>query len=484
MEDFLPNSQDEAVQFGLDGGLTFDATGEKEFTVLNGHNLGNSTLMLCLPMREFYERSFVANQQNLAATPHYSGEAIAQRKLDPAHTLGLAKYILKGLFASLAVYYSRKNIAPSSRFKELQERVGLQPYMALQPITANIRTCRQGGADLKFKRYSDGKLTVFLTNSHTLWVIDGQHRREAMHLVAEFIQDVVLKHAYPRKPLLFPSSAGDAVTPAELDVWNDINQIARSQTTIMTEVHLGLNTEQERQLFYDLNNYAKKVESGLAYNFDQSNPINLYIKTNLEEGKILKANLVDKDKIDWEKHDGSLTRKDIVAVNSILFLNKTNLKTASPDKIKELEPYADSFWKLVSEIPGFGETEAKKTTVAAQPVVLKALAKLFNTFKLGKAKDPESLGILMNALKTRSIDFSHSNKVWRYYQLDQAVRDEEFPGLAAYLPAEKDGNRDLGMFSATEGVMRFGSKHNDIFPVIADMIRWMLKLPNRKTIKP
>ena len=27
--------------------------------------------------------------------------------------------------------------------------------------------------------------------------------------------------------------------------------------------------------------------------------------------------------------------------------------------------------------------------------------------------------------------------------------------------------------------MRFGAKHNDIYPIIGDMIRWKLKLPNR-----
>jgi hypothetical protein len=27
--------------------------------------------------------------------------------------------------------------------------------------------------------------------------------------------------------------------------------------------------------------------------------------------------------------------------------------------------------------------------------------------------------------------------------------------------------------------MRFGAKHNDIFPIIGDMIRWKLNLPKR-----
>lgn len=47
-----------------------------------------------------------------------------------------------------------------------------------------------------------------------------------------------------------------------------------------------------------------------------------------------------------------------------------------------------------------------------------------------------------------------------------------FPGLKSYLPSEETGNRDIGGFNA--GLMRFGSKHNDIFPIIGDMIRYQL----------
>jgi hypothetical protein len=28
-------------------------------------------------------------------------------------------------------------------------------------------------------------------------------------------------------------------------------------------------------------------------------------------------------------------------------------------------------------------------------------------------------------------------------------------------------------------VFRFGAKHNDIYPILGDMIRWQLKLPSR-----
>jgi hypothetical protein len=31
--------------------------------------------------------------------------------------------------------------------------------------------------------------------------------------------------------------------------------------------------------------------------------------------------------------------------------------------------------------------------------------------------------------------------------------------------------------------MRFGAKHNDIFPILADMIRWTTGLPSRRENK-
>ena len=56
-------------------------------------------------------------------------------------------------------------------------------------------------------------------------------------------------------------------------------------------------------------------------------------------------------------------------------------------------------------------------------------------------------------------------------------------GLSAlidYLPIDNEGyNGDMGGFDSTE-TFRFGSKHNDIVPLIADIIRWHSKLPGRQ----
>ena len=492
----IPNTPsmdpDGEIHLGLKGLHTFEHTGEKEYQILCGCNLGYPTILMSLPLQEFYEKSFVANTEALAQTDHLKDEPIAQRPLDPRHSFKLAVYILKGLFPAVESYYEfHLGRKPSETFTRLWESLGKAPYQSLQPITVNLRSCLAGGRDLKFKRYPDGRLSVFLTHAHTLWVLDGQHRREAMNLVSQFLKEIQRTKCYPVTGSLYGEAAPGAEIPEEeYEVWGEILTYGLGSATVMVEVHLGLDSHQQRQLFHDLNNLVKRVDTNLAYDFDRANPVNLYIKERLIEHGILSAPIVDIEpsEKDWETQPGSFKRKDIIAVCAILFLGKHNITSASPKSVVDLEPYADQFWKLIGMIPGFGTAGAKAKTVAAQSVVLKALARLFFEYHVGKGKgrrkDPRSYNALTEALRTGKIDFSHANRMWRYYQLTESERTAEFPGLQGYLPPGKV-NFDIGTYNPNrgeEGVMVFGSRHNDIYPILADMIRWRLNLPNRQKI--
>lgn len=447
--------------------------------VLLGTNLGSRTLFMTIPMHTFYEMSEVANERNIEANKNYEGELIAQRKLDPKHAEKLASYILKGLFQTVEVRYASQSEELPSGFKEMKKHLGEQPYLSLQPITANIRSCKPGGEDLQFDKKADGKVIVYLSNEHVLWVVDGQHRRFAMQMVFDFFKFVIANHKYPKRPALYPHPDDEnEMTTDELRVWTELFEVARSKCTVAAEVHLGLNAEQERQLFHDLNNLTKKIESSLAFQFDNSNPVNLFIKNELIDKKVLEADVVEKDVVDWHKDQGVISRKDLIAINAILFLNKTNISGAKPAAVTEKEDFARRFWQTINDIPGFGEASAKKKTVAAQPVVLKALAKLAYDFGYGRSQDAALLDTLLDGIST--IDFSHDEKMWRYYQLSEIERKQECPGLDKYLPPEGDGaNRDIGSYDDKEKVMRFGAKHNDIYPILGDMIRWRLNLPIR-----
>ena len=454
-------------------------TADKKIGVLVGHNLGSNTLLVKVPMHEFFEISEVANERSLANRADLEGEAVAQRNLDTKHAHKLAIYLLKGLANALANRYRREERNLPQALDLIRQTLGEQPYLAIQPITANIRTCEFGGKGLRLDRGQDGLVYVYISSKDVLWVVDGQHRRFAMQMLFDYLRALLTSYRYPKRPALYPGTRDEPVPSDELRVWMELFEVARGLCTVMVEVHLGLDIDQERQLFHDLNNLTKKVEASLAFQFDQSNPVNVWTKKELHDTGLLKVQVVEQDVTNWKDDKGYIARKDLIAINALLFLNKTNVSGAVPQDVEDKREFARTFWEAVNDIDGFGEENAKQHTVAAQPVVLKALAKLAYDFGYGKSQKNE--GDLRNLIGgIPRINFSHEEPMWRYYQL--SVEDRQKWGLSelvAYLPSEEGANRDIGAFNEKDRVMRFGAKHNDIYPILGDMIRWKLGLPKR-----
>lgn len=456
-------------------------TSNMQLKAFLSNNLGYTTLLARMPMYDFYRMSEVANERS------ENGEPVTQRKLDAKHATKLAQYILKGLISTSINNLHKDNKSLSDAHLRLQEMIGKQPYAALQPIVTNLRTAGENGDNLQSQQLETNEhesigVRVWLGQKDILWVVDGQHRRKAMQNVIDFLEEVRSDHRYPaKKNPLFPHNREDRHVPTdELAVWSECYEITRTVCSVNIEIHLGLGVIEERQLFHDLNNLSKKVETSLALEFDSSNPVNAFIKEELLEKGLLK--IAPGDKVDWLDDDGSLTRKDIVAINAHLLLNKTNINSATPSIVQVRLETAKRFWDIIMQIPGFGEIDAKAKTIAAQPVVLKALAKLTYDFAFGRYKDEKLLHKLLNGIT--DIDFSHDNPMWHYYQLssDELI-SSGLQGMEKFLPDNSTGNRDLGNFEESNGWMRFGSRHNDIFPIIGDMIRWKLNLPSRHKLK-
>ena len=112
---------------------------------------------------------------------------------------------------------------------------------------------------------------------------------------------------------------------------------------------------------------------------------------------------------------------------------------------------------------------------------MKALAKIAYDLNFNNRRPENAEELYQTFLSGISeMDFSHENPMWRYYEMSSDERAAAgLDGLAAYLPDEGgSANRDVG---AVQGAyFRFGAKHNDIFPILADMIRWKLDLPSRR----
>ncbi|WYV99103.1 hypothetical protein Amme3_00107 [Pseudomonas phage vB_PpuM-Amme-3] len=447
--------------------------------VFIGHNLGHRTFLTLIPMKDFYAMSKVANERQPDGSP------ATQRPLNEGHATGLAKYILRGLISAAIAYRRNFNKPESPALTELQRVMGAQTYMSMQPIIANLRTCAPDGAGIEGKRMeSDGETAcfkVYLGQRDLLYVIDGQHRRYAMDLVFEFLTEIRLNRKYPRKPKLFEGDFKAFIEPDVLAAWDECDEVARGFCKIAVEIHLGLGVQEEQQLFHDLNNLAKKVEKSLALKFDSANPINRFIQSDLLPSILQWDDVADGDQANWKQDTGRWTFRDLAAVNAILFLNKTSIASASPTDVEDKQEIASRMWDEVSKVPGFGMAGAKSKTVAAQPVVVKAIAKLVYDLAFGRKRDENSESDLDKLLSNlHLLNFAHNNPVWRFYQMTEQERVRaKLAGLREYLPDGGATTRDIGSYDKQTGWMKFGTRHNDIYPIIGDMIRWQLQLPSR-----
>lgn len=447
--------------------------------VFIGHNLGHRTFLALIPMKDFYAMSKVANERQPDGSP------ATQRPLNEAHATGLAKYILRGLVAAAIEYRDKNNKPESEALNELQRVMGPQTYMSLQPIIANLRTVEAGGAGIEGRRMeSEGETAcfkVYLGQRDLLYVIDGQHRRYAMDLVFEFLTEIRLNRKYPRKPKLFEGDFKAIIENDMLAAWDECDEVARGFCKIAVEIHLGLGVREEQQLFHDLNNLSKKVERSLALKFDSANPVNQFIQNELLPNILDWEDVVDGDQSNWQKDTGRWTFRDLAAVNAILFLNKTSIASATPKDVEEKQATAYRMWGAIANVPGFGKQGAKANTVLAQPVVVKAIAKLVYDLGFGRRRDETAAEDLEKLLHNLSqVNFSHTNPVWRFYEMTEQQRTKEkLNGLRDYLPDNGNVSRDIGHFDKQNGWMKFGTRHNDIYPIIADMIRWQLDLPSR-----
>ena len=468
-------------------GSSLDSTA-KTYPVLIGDNLGHRTLKFSLPLNQFIAMSGVGNRKNVNEIEVYQGEFHAQRNLIREHAVGLAKYTLMGLVRSeIKARLAAGRDIPES-VTEIRKGLGDPAYTSLQPLVCNIRNCKPGGDDLEVAPSGDFNNSVFyvtLTARHTLWVVDGQHRREGFELVMQFLTKVKNTYRYPKRGLYEPTNYnGETVSDTVHDFWMSIYEMAISRCHVAIECHLGLGEQEEQQLFFDLNSKGRKVVQSLAFQYDHTDPINSFVTNQLLGENVLPFSPSDRDETNWHKDDGRIARKDINNVTSLLCLGKTTSRNATPALVEGRTQFMLRFWEAIAKVRDFGKEGAKSKTLVAQPVVLKAMAKVGHDLVFGHQNivDQDGYKVLLESINSGVLDFGHENVIWRALMMSEEERQRELPGIEKYLHVPAEINLDAGMYDQQNGWVRFGNKHNDIYPRLGDVIRWKLGLKVRPSV--
>ena len=474
---------------------------ERTIPVLAGGNLGNPTLKMNLSIKEVVRISQVFNAKTIKDLGLEGRELDAQRPLYENHAKGLAQYVVIGLVAMLINKMKASGEVVPKRVLTMQEQIGVSSYSMLQPIVANIRHCEEDFSDLKPRAIReklpngaeqdlDGVFRITLASRHTLSIVDGQHRVVAFTQVLKWLRQVTSNRQYPVKGLFQPVDTDhgghNKLHPEMVDFWQQVEDVATTESMVCVECHLGASDEQERQIFSDLNSKGKKAELSLSLEYDEADAVNAFIKNTLlaENNGIIDFPVRTSDSKDWHSDDGGLLRKELNPITCLVMRGKLSSKGFSPKDVSDYGSLAKKFWTVVQQIPGFGEPSSRSKTVAAQPVVLKGLARLAYDLALGSKADQnhDHLERLWVAIESGELDFSHKNGMWGLLMKSSAERAKLDKDIGNYIHVPPGTNLDAGTVDPDHGWVRYGNKHNDIYPRIGDLIRWKLKLNPRASV--
>jgi DNA-sulfur modification-associated len=448
---------------------------------MDGVNLGRKTLTTRMSIKKFCDWSVVGNNK-IRENDDYADEFVAQRTLIPEHARGLAKYILGGLVRTVILDQSGSRIP--EEVLRIKNDLAAGPYSALQPLVCNLRHLSEEDLIIDDKDLPPDVLRLSLGSTQKLWVVDGQHRREGFDRVMSYLDQILKNGSYPKSKhaLYTPTSTGPdgSMSPEEFDFWQTVKNVAMDECSLTIEVHIGLDEAEEQQLFSDLNSRSKPLHSSQVQSYDQSDAIAAISR----DKDIIKFDIAsDSDAKSWTS--SGLPLKDIIMVNRLL-VHGANARDATPQSQVDTKlPFIKRFWEVVQRIDGFLEPHQRTKTVAGQPVVLKALAKLAydHAFGVPKLVDEEGLRTLYVAIQSKQLTFSHSDRLWQALFMSDEKRASEFGsnvnGASINDYVHVTAQTKPGEYDELNKWVRFGTAHNDIYPRIGDLIRWKLGLKNR-----
>ncbi len=466
----------DSKRYGLDQLKKTGGRGTVDLPMLSGWNLGSSTLNVTMNMDTFREVGLVANEARIIAIGE-GPEQIAQRQLMPDHAKKLALYILRGLLAGVKARWTAEDKHIPDCLNDILAELGEGPYQALQPFTANIRNIQEGG--LEFEDTAAGTI-LHLHKLQKLFVVDGQHRLRAAELVYEWLNTLLTNAKYPKKGLWIGDT--QEMTPEEMEVWIAALTEFSTAFTVDVTVHVGLNVEQERQLFHDLNVLGKKPSNAQALAFDSANPVTKYVTDRLAPGgSVHGLQLVDTGhKKSATKLEGAaIYRDDLVNTCALLFRGAFNQSGITPPDVIGSEGYADAFWKALGQQPNWGAPDWEKRTLLALPTMLKGMAFLVRSFHNGEEARDKGVAhakrdAIINAIADGAVDFVHTNPLWRAYLMSQEQREATFPGIEDYITPDTS-REPYGTWDEDAGRLLFGSNTRSIARYLADLVRYQLR---------
>jgi hypothetical protein len=251
--------------------------------------------------------------------------------------------------------------------KYLQERE--LDHVFFGPVTLSLREINQ------LTKHQD---ELYLRYGSKLSVIDGQHRLSALSYVNEQMQKEVRKHEKQLAVLKLKAKkqANEALYSEEIiQTEGLINQLEKRRLELMNtqlavQIYIGLNEEEEQQLFGDINSKVQLVSKELGHSFDSIDPLNIVIQQIAEHNALLKLAGVELRNNLTSFNKNFTCFSWLYAIAGMLFSGKLQVSYELQRKIRHephvyteiLHQFFNSLIPLLPEQPGLSiYTSANRT---------------------------------------------------------------------------------------------------------------------------
>ena len=486
----MNSNTDESFDLQAEGLTMVGNSNTERWQCLRVGGLSSVNALASISISDFIRFTTLANETTLRAEERFTGpEIISQREQRKSHAQELANYFL-GAVATRIFKDEGFEQGVRAYANEVLKCIKRQDFYSMQPVTLNYDP-KQVGTSKKAGN-EDPTFTLTFSTGYKFGLADGGHRKKAGEYLQEMIRQTLEKNELPKSGFLSPTAHRELNVKAPLDdhakytkidalkFWEKVGLIFPCIEVAAMIQPIHGNIEFERQSFSDMTDPALKLAQGQTLLYDQSSPINRYLE---QTGTAPIPPLSDKDIVNWTGCGGKLARKHAVAISTYVIRGRGSQKGMTQSMFEPKMSMLEEFWTCASSLPGVGEDGGRNTSVAAQPVVLKAIARLTWEIAFGIEKKPELAVTKLNELhKLGKNDgfFGHDKEHWLpYINEDQIKNDKHIP----FLPPSTGVNRNLGS-KDSEGRVRYGAKHNDIVTILVDVLRCELGLDPKKNRGP
>lgn len=262
----------------------------------------------------------------------------------------------------------------------------------------------------------DGESLV-LKHGSKLSILDGQHRIMALGYVNEQLLKEGRRYEKKRAQLKLqcrrnPDNemlAEELIQTEGLLAEIETRRLDLNESELSVQLYIGLNEEEERQLFGDINAKVQLVSKELGHSFDSTDPLNLVLQQVADHNELLKSAGIERRNNLTAFNKNYTCFSWLYATATLLFTGKTQASYELSRRIRgDLAVHIEIMHQLLQAVlPHMPEQPGLSHYISSNRVVQESIALYAHEFLYKDGKYNAEWTSCLQALQ--GLDWTHNN---------------------------------------------------------------------------